>query len=178
MNKLVRVMATTCASAVLLGVSACAVGGGGDSEEGSPEPQAGGGPALEQFDPCTFFDPAELASWELPERGEDFTPVSFEPGCTWSGENMVLTFQKNVEETVDSYETNGSWERYDKTSIGGRSAASANAPGSSDTGGCNVLVDAGGGVAIYGVSGKLADSVDACAEAKKIASESAAELPK
>ncbi|KAA5837409.1 DUF3558 domain-containing protein [Saccharopolyspora hirsuta] len=166
------------AGVALAGLSACGGGGGSTGETGSPEPTGQtGGVALEKFDPCTFFKPDELKSFGLQEQGEEFTPVSFEPGCTWKGEQMSLTFQKNVEETVASYEKNGNWERYDKQSVGGRSGVVANVPGGGATGGCNVLVDAGGGVVIYGVSGRLADSVDACAEAEKIANATASRLP-
>lgn len=104
--------------------------------------------------------------------------MSFEPGCRWQGEKMSLTFQKNVDETVASYEQSGNWERFDKKTIGGRSAAIATVPGGGSTGGCNVLVDAGGGVVIYGVSGRMADSVNACAEAEKIVDQTASRLPK
>ncbi len=90
---------------------------------------------------------------------------------------MSLTLHKNVDETVDSYETGGNWEKYEKRSIAGRSAAIANVPGSGTTGGCDVLVDAGGGVAIYGISGKMADSIEACPELEKIVGQTASGLP-
>ncbi|MEU6263831.1 DUF3558 domain-containing protein [Saccharopolyspora shandongensis] len=103
-------------------------------------------------------------------QGKEFAPASFEPGSRWRGEQMSLTFQK----TVASYEKGGNSERYDKKTIGGRSGAVANVPGGGRTGGCNVLVDAGGGV---GISGRFVDSVDACGEAEKIVSQPASRRP-
>ncbi|RKT83254.1 Protein of unknown function [Saccharopolyspora antimicrobica] len=180
MQRLVRSVVVLTAGVALVGLSACS-GTAGDStrKAGSEEPtERVGGAALEQFDPCTFFKPDELSSWGLEAQAEEFTPVSFEPGCRWRGGQMGLVLQKNVEETVASYEKNGNWERYDKQSVGGRSGVVANVPSGGATGGCNVLVDAGGGVVIYGVSGRLADSVDACAEAEKIAAATASRLPR
>lgn len=175
-----RALTIVSASAVLLGMSACADGGGGSAnDENVPNPQAGGGPALESFDPCTFFQPEQLASWGFPAEGRKDDTLSFEPGCVWDGEKALLTLLKNTEETVESYETSGSWDSYDKTTIDGRPAAVALEPGATGLGSCTVLVDAGGGVAIYMLDGIRQDSLpDPCGETKKIASESAAELPK
>ncbi|MGI8310275.1 DUF3558 family protein [Saccharopolyspora hattusasensis] len=177
MNEHVRPFAVAAAVVALVGLSACGSGGSGSGATAQAPTTLAGGPELEKFDPCAFFQSAELTSWGLPAQGEEFAPVSFEPGCRWQGQQMSLTFQKNVDETVASYEKGGNWERYDKKTISGRSAAVANVPGGGSTGGCNVLVDAGGGVTIYGVSGRLADSVDACGEAEKIVSQSASRLP-
>ncbi|MFR9732214.1 DUF3558 family protein [Saccharopolyspora sp. MS10] len=178
MSKLVRAVSGVAAVLVLGGLSGCALGGEADPE--GVAPTSGPGEAngsLEAFDPCTFFQSGELAGWGLPARGEPFTVVSFEPGCTWVGDQMSLVLQKNVDESVASYESSGNWERYEKTNIGGRSAALANVPGGGATGGCTMLVDSGGGVAIYAVSGKLAESVDPCAEIEKIADQTASRLP-
>ncbi|TDD53693.1 DUF3558 family protein [Saccharopolyspora elongata] len=175
LNKHVRLLVVAGAGVVLAGLPAC--GSGGSGSTGHAPTTKSGGVAMEKFDPCGFFRPAELTSWGLSAQGKEFAPVSFEPGCRWQGEQMSLTFQKNVDETVASYEKSGNWERYDKKTIGGRSAAVANVPGGGSTGGCNVLVDAGGGVAIYGVSGRFDDSVDACGEVEKIVGQSASRLP-
>ncbi|MER7077508.1 Protein of unknown function [Saccharopolyspora kobensis] len=180
MQRLVRSVVVLTAGVALVGLSACSGTAGDSTREASSEKptERVSGAGLEQFDPCTFFKPDELSSWGLQAQAEEFTPVSFEPGCRWKGGQMGLVLQKNVEETVASYEKNGNWERYDKQSVGGRSGVVANVPGGGATGGCNVLVDAGGGVVIYGVSGRLADSVDACAEAEKIAAATASRLPR
>lgn len=175
MSKFVRSLVGAAIGVVLVGLSGCALNAGGDSEGGAQPSGAEG--ALDAFDPCTFFEANELTGWGLPAQSEPFEGVSFEPGCTWTGGQMSLVLQKNVDETVDSYETSGNWERYEKKTISGRSAALANVPGGGSTGGCTVLVDSGGGVAIYSVSGKLAGSVDACAETEKIANQTASRLP-
>ncbi|MGW0892674.1 DUF3558 family protein [Saccharopolyspora sp. NPDC002578] len=175
MSKLVRSLAVVASSAVLVGLSGCALGEGDGTQ--APTSDAAGA-SLEAFDPCTFFSPDDLTGFGLSPQSEPFTQVSFEPGCRWTGEKMSLTLHKNVDETVDSYETGGNWEKYEKRSIAGRSAAIANVPGSGTTGGCDILVDAGGGVAIYGISGKMADSIDACPELEKIVNQTASGLPK
>ncbi len=162
------------AGALVLSASACATpAGGGDSEQ--PETsQAQQSKALEQFDPCTFFTPDELKAWGLPTQGEDSTQVSWEPTCRWSGDENVVGLSKNVEETVDSYEQSSSWASYEKQPIGGRSGTVAVTSGASGGGGCNVLVDAGGGVAIYQIT---SDADDACSELKPIAEQTASRLP-
>jgi uncharacterized protein DUF3558 len=173
-SALSRSVVAVAAGLSLFGLTACA---GGTSAGGSEETPVPANSALASFDPCTFFKPDELTSWELSTQAEDFSPLSFEPGCKWNGKKMDLALQKNVEETVASYEQNGNWERYDKKTIGGRSAAVANEPGTVGQGSCTLLVDAGGGVAIYMVDGLLRDSVDACGEAEKIAGQTASRLP-
>ncbi|MDA3627591.1 DUF3558 family protein [Saccharopolyspora oryzae] len=169
-------MIAAVAGASLLGLSACSGGGSSSGSEESPT-SAAAGAGLASFDPCTFFEPGELTSWGLSTQSEDFSPVKSEPGCKWDGDQMGLALQKNAEESVASYQQSGSWERYDKKTIGGRSAAIANEPGTVGQGSCTVLVDAGGGVAIYMVDGTRRDSVDACAEAEKIANQTASRLP-
>ncbi|GAB2660913.1 hypothetical protein GCM10027271_19580 [Saccharopolyspora gloriosae] len=177
MSKFVRSLVGATMGVALVGLSGCALNAGGDSGGDAQPTGPGAEGSIETFDPCKFFEPNELTGWGLPAQSEPFEGVSFEPGCTWAGGQMSLVLQKNVDETVESYETSGSWERYEKKTIGGRPAALANVPGGGSTGGCTVLVDAGGGVAIYSVSGKLTDSVDACAETEKIADQTASRLP-
>ncbi|MGW3467694.1 DUF3558 family protein [Saccharopolyspora sp. NPDC000995] len=166
------------AGLALIGLAACSSGkrSDGDTEKTSTSPAPGR--ALASFDPCTFFKADELTSWGLPTQSETFSPLSFEPGCRWVGEKMDLTLQKNLDETVASYRENGSWDFYNDKAFGGRTGALAAEAGVSGTGGCTVLVDTGGGVAIYMVSGAMRDSVDACAEAEKIANQTASRLPK
>ncbi|MCI2417775.1 DUF3558 domain-containing protein [Saccharopolyspora sp. K220] len=180
MSTFSRSLIATAAGVALLGLSACS--GGGSSNDGNDETSAApttaaSGSGLASFDPCTFFNADELSSFGVATQSEDGTVVSFEPGCKWEGEKMILSLLKNADETVASYETSGSWDSYTKKTIGGRSAAVAVESGAAGQGGCTVLVDAGGGVAIYGVDGVLRDSVDACPEAEKIASQTASRLP-
>ncbi|WP_093414987.1 DUF3558 family protein [Saccharopolyspora flava] len=179
MKKLSRSLIATAAGAALLGLSACGTGsgsGGGNTE--APETtssQAG----LASFDPCTFFQPDQLTSFGLGTQSEPFAPVSYEPGCRWTGEKFILSLQKNAEETVASYETTGSWDSYTKKTIAGRSAAVALESGATGVGSCSVLVDAGGGVAIFMLDGQRQDSVpDPCGETEKIVSQVASQLPK
>ncbi|MHA6802560.1 DUF3558 family protein [Salinifilum ghardaiensis] len=176
MNRIARSVLGMSAGVVLAGVSACATPPGG-SESERPSGTAQQSKALERFDPCTFFNSDELNSWGLPlGKGKDSTQVSWEPSCRWSGDEKIIDFSKNVEETVDSYKQSGNWESYEKQQIAGRSAAVAQVPGAGD-GGCNILVDAGGGVAIYQVTLKTTSSADPCQELKKIAEATAARLP-
>ncbi|GAB2760557.1 hypothetical protein GCM10027174_41300 [Salinifilum aidingensis] len=174
MTKFARSVLAVSASALLLGVSACATPAGGGGSEAPETSETQQSKALENFDPCTFFKPDELTSWSLPAQGEDSTQVSWEPTCRWSGDSKTLDLSKNVEETVDSYEQNSSWATYEKQPIGGRSGAVAVTSGASGGGGCNVLVDAGGGVVIYQIT---SDVDDACSELKPIAEATAGRLP-
>lgn len=178
MNRTTRSVLGMSAGAVLLGVSACATpAGGGDADQ--PETsEAQQSKALEQFDPCTFFQPDELTSWGVSTNAEDGTEVPWEPGCMWSGDEQTVGLNKSTEETVDSYEQNGSWGSYEKQQIAGRSAAVAQTPSSAANGfGCNVLVDAGGGVAIYQITDKGTEPMDPCSELKKVAEATASRLP-
>ncbi|MHA6798606.1 DUF3558 family protein [Bounagaea algeriensis] len=164
------------AGVLLVGVSACAAPSG-DSESEQPSEMAQQAQALEGFDPCTFFQPDELSSWGLPSgEGEDSTQVSWEPSCRWSGAEKALDLSKNAEETVDSYEQSGNWASYEKQQVAGRSAAVAQVAGA-DGFGCNILVNAGGGVVIYQVSNKGANPIEPCPEARKIAEATASRLP-
>lgn len=165
----------------MLGLSACSGGGpgnGGGEQTSAAPTTAASGSGLAGFDPCKFFKSDELTAFGVSTQSEDGTVVSFEPGCKWKGEKMILSLLKNSDETVASYETSGSWDDYQKKSLDGRSAAVAVESGAAGQGGCTVLVDAGGGVAIYMVDGVMRDSVNACAEAEKIANQTASRLPK
>ncbi|GAA2332760.1 hypothetical protein GCM10009854_05120 [Saccharopolyspora halophila] len=178
MKTVSRALTAAAAGVALFGLSACSGGGAGDTTTGEPttEPQA---KAIESFDPCTFFESDELTSFGVSTQSQDFSPVSFEPGCKWDGEKLDISLQKNAEETVDSYESSGSWDSYHKTTIAGRQGAVALETGATDVGSCTVLVDAGGGVAIYMLDGMMRDSVaDPCGELEKIANQTASRLPK
>ncbi|RRO15616.1 DUF3558 domain-containing protein [Saccharopolyspora rhizosphaerae] len=175
MNTVSRTLIATAAGMALLGVSACSGNESGESTGNpAPPPQA---KAITSFDPCTFFAPEELTSLGLSTQSEDGGVVEQEPGCQWQGEEKILTLLKNADQTVESYETSGNWDSYTKKSIAGRSGAVAVETGATGQGGCTVLVNAGGGVAVYGVDGLMRDSVDACGEAEKVANQTASRLP-
>ncbi|GAA4612947.1 DUF3558 family protein [Saccharopolyspora hordei] len=177
MSTFPRSVVAVTAGLSLLGLAACSGGSEGQSgSEEQPPTSAAAGSGLAQFDPCGFFKPDELTSWGVSMTSEEFSPVDFEPGCQWEGENMGVTLQKNVTETVESY-ARSNWDKYEQRSLGGRNGAIAITAGGTGMGGCNALVDAGGGVVIYGVDGYKRDSVDACAEVEKIASQTASRLP-
>lgn len=179
MSKFSRSALAASAGVLLVGASACAMPGeSGESEGSDTSGEAQQAKALEGFDPCTFFQPEELESRGISTEAEEFAPLPSEPGCQWTGDDTIVSLQKNVEQTVDSYGQSGSWESYEKEPIAGRSGAIAQTSGASSAGvGCNILVDAGGGVAIYQVTGKATTPIDACGEAEKIASETASRLP-
>ena len=179
MTRRSRRVFTTVVCAALLGLSGCALGGaptGSDENGPDPQPKASG---LKDFDPCTFFTPDDLAAagvGSAPERVED---VSFEPGCSFEGEKAMLTLYKNQDETVDSYATRGTWDSYQKFDINGRAAATGISAGATDRGICNIVVDAGGGVAIVTVNEVLpGDIPDPCGEAKKLAQQIEPRLPR
>ncbi|MBQ0927463.1 DUF3558 family protein [Saccharopolyspora endophytica] len=174
MKKVSRTLIAGAAGVALLGLSACSGNSSGGAPEPAPAPQ---GKPIASFDPCTFFTPEELTSLGVSTQSQDGGVVSFEPGCEWEGEKMTLTLLKNADQTVESYEKNGNWDSYSKKSIGGRSGAVAVESGATGQGGCTVLVDAGGGVAVYGIDGAMRDSVDACGETEKVANQTASRLP-
>ncbi|WP_258342892.1 DUF3558 domain-containing protein [Saccharopolyspora gregorii] len=162
----------------MLGLSGCALGGSGDGESESASPSASKGAALESFDPCTFFKPEELTSYGVSTQAEDFTLVSFQPGCAWNGDKMDLALQKNVDETVESLEKGGSYDEYTRIDIAGREGARMIAPGFTDQGGCVTVVPTGGGIVLYQLTAMMRDSVaDPCGEIEKIAEQTASRLP-
>lgn len=161
----------------LFGLAACS--GGGNTPDGGadPTPPAQGMP-LASFEPCTFFKPEELSSFGVATQGKDFSPVKSEPGCAWDGEKMSLSIQKNLDQTVETYGANGSWDSYQTKTIAGRPAAIALESGATDTGSCSALVNAGGGVAIYMLDGLMRDTIpDPCDELEKIVNQTASRLP-
>lgn len=178
MNSVSRALIAASAGVALVGLAACSGGSSGTPGGSEPSETQAPGKALASFDPCTFFQPDELTALGLSTQGNNFMPVPSEPGCEWVGEKMTVSLQKNVDQTVASYETSGSWDSYQKKTIAGRSAAVALEAGATGVGSCTALVDAGGGVAIYMLDGAMRDSVpDPCAETEKIVSQTASRLP-
>ncbi|WP_406692607.1 DUF3558 family protein [Saccharopolyspora sp. ID03-671] len=176
--KFSRALIVASASTALIGLSACTGGSSGTPDGNGPSETQAPGKALASFDPCTFFQPDELTSYGVSTQGKDFSPIPSEPGCEWEGEKQTISLQKNVDQTVASYETGGAWDSYQKKTIGGRSAAIALETGATGQGSCTALVDAGGGVAIYMLDGAMRDSVaDPCAETEKIVGQTASRLP-
>ncbi|MFC7343133.1 DUF3558 family protein [Saccharopolyspora griseoalba] len=175
MKTVTRALIAATAGVALFGISACSGSDSGDTA-GEPKPQ---GKAISSFDPCTFFKPDELTSWGVSTQSEDFTQVSFQPGCTWEGEKMDIALQKNADETVQSLKEGESYDSYEPISVGGREAARMIVPGATGQGGCVTVVSTGGGVVLYQIAGAMRDSVaDPCAEIEKIANQTASRLPK
>ncbi|WP_344931434.1 DUF3558 family protein [Saccharopolyspora gregorii] len=159
----------------LVGLSSCALGqdDGAGTAPTSEEKSAD----LAKFDPCTFFKPEELTSYGVSTQAEDFTLVSFQPGCAWNGKKMDIALQKNEDETVDSLEK-GAHDEYTRIKIAGRDSARMIVAGGEGTGGCITVVPAGGGIVLYQLSGYMRDSVaDPCGEIEKIAEQTASRLP-
>ncbi|GAA4875321.1 DUF3558 family protein [Saccharopolyspora cebuensis] len=171
MSSFFRSARATMVGIAVLGAAACAGPTAGDDRTQPEE-----APALAGFDPCTFFAPEELSSFGVGPEAEEFTPVSFEPGCKWNGEDMDLTFQKNEDESVQSYATSN-WDSYTEAPLAGRTAAIAVPAGGTDQGVCEAVVDTGGGVVLYGITAAFGSSVDACGEVEAIAERTASRLP-
>lgn len=162
------------AGALLAGTAGCA-GLGGDGPAGQQVTDRES-VALERFEPCAFFAAGELNSWGFSTAGAEFAPASDEPGCRHGGDGEHLSVQKNVEESVDSYQESQNWAKYERRDFAGRSGAVAvpyDAAGS-----CDVLVDAGGGLAIYQLTpDSNVDPAVTCAELADITERTAARLP-
>ncbi|QUH05786.1 DUF3558 domain-containing protein [Saccharopolyspora erythraea] len=155
-----------------------ACGGGSASNEPVPTSKAVGS-GLASFDTCAFLGEEELSAAGVSGPGKPETQLSFEPGCAYEGADRFVTLYKNQEQTVDSYRTGGNWTKYEPVTVAGRNAARAIEAGGQEDLGCTVLVDAGGGVVLYDVQGIMAGKVaDPCAEAEKIANQTASRLPK
>lgn len=181
MTALSRSMISATAGLVLIGLAGCSGGaadGGGAPTEGKPAPEAGG--ALQSFDPCSFLSPEDLSAAGVKGPGEKQDNFDHEPGCSFEGQNILLTVYKNQEETVTKYEKDGNWDKYEKFDLNGRNAARAvEAGGGSVDAGCSVVVDAGGGVVLVDVTEAMPGSVsDKCGEAEKIARQIEPKLPK
>ncbi|MEU6132399.1 DUF3558 family protein [Saccharopolyspora sp. NPDC047091] len=174
-----RPLIAAAAALSLFGLSSCALGSdSGGSGDGAGSPTSSDSAALENFDPCTFFKSDELSSYGVSTQAEEFTQVSFQPGCTWNGEKMDIALQKNADETVQSLEKGGSYDSYEHINIAGRDSARMIAPGFTGQGACITVVPAGGGVALYQLTAYMRDSVaDPCGEIEKIAEQTASRLP-
>ncbi|MFR9732157.1 DUF3558 family protein, partial [Saccharopolyspora sp. MS10] len=155
----------------VLGISSCALGGstgGAPDFPGSNSAEQGAG--LNKLDPCAFFRQDELMSYGVGTQPEEFTQVSFQPGCAWNGEKMDVAMQKNADETVDSLASGGPYDEYTKIEVAGRPAARMLVSGAAGEGSCITVVSAGGGVVLYQLVGRMRDSVaDPCGEIEKIA---------
>ncbi|MFR9730174.1 DUF3558 family protein [Saccharopolyspora sp. MS10] len=168
------IAAVCCAG--LLAVSGCALGDATTEPEPTSEPKPSG---LANFDTCSFFTPADLNVVEASGPGEPVEQVSFEPGCTFEGPDNLLTLYKNQDETVASYETGGNWDSYQKFDINGRAAATGISPGATGHGLCNILLDAGGGVAIVSITKIMPEATyDDCGLAEKVARQIEPRLPR
>ncbi|MFR9732263.1 DUF3558 family protein [Saccharopolyspora sp. MS10] len=175
MSALSRCLAVAISGIALIGVSSCALGGAED-DAGSGDSNSGQD-GLESFDPCTFFKPEELTSYGVSTQAEDFTLVSFQPGCSWDGDRMDVALQKNADETVESL-SNGSYDEYTPIEVGGRDGARMIVSGAEGEGGCITVVPAGEGVVLYQLTAYMRDSVaDPCAEIEEIADQTASRLP-
>ncbi|MEV5540173.1 DUF3558 family protein [Saccharopolyspora shandongensis] len=183
MSTFSRSLTATAAGLVLFGLAACSGGGkntgGGEETTSSSPTSAASGSGLAGFDPCTFFTPDELTSFGVSTKSEEFTQVSFQPGCTWNGEKLDIALQKNADETVKSLGEGGGFDKYTPTTVAGREGAELLVAGATGQGVCNYVVSAGGGIAIYQLTGAMRDSVaEPCAELKKIVDQTASRLPK
>ncbi|SDW65892.1 Protein of unknown function [Saccharopolyspora shandongensis] len=171
----------TAAGLSLLVLTACAGGGktARSGEETSSALASASKFALASFDPCTFFESDELTSFGVSTKSEEFTQVSFQPGCEWRGEEFTLGLQKNADETVQSLGEGGGFDSYVPTTVGGREGAELLVAGATGQGLCNYVVSTGGGIAIYQLTGAMRDSVaDPCGDLKKIVDQTASRLPK
>lgn len=177
MRKISRPLVAMISGLALFGLSSCALGGPGGNGDPSPTSESRGA-GLEKFDPCTFFKPQELTSYGVSTQAEDFTDVSFQPGCTWSGDRLDISLQKNAGETVESLESGGPYDEYTQIEVAGRDAARMLVDGAAGQGSCITVVSAGGGVVLYQLVGYMRDSVaDPCGEVEKIANQTASRLP-
>lgn len=177
MRKFSRSLFATAAGLALLGLSACGGASTGGGEQPSAQPPAPGS-GLQSFDPCTFFTPEELTSFGVGTTAQDFTQVSFQPGCAWEGEKLSIGLQKNAKDTVQSLGQSGGFDKYEPTTVAGREAAEIIVGGGTDQGGCNYAVSAGGGIVMYQLTGFMRDSVpDPCGELEKVVNQTASRLP-
>ncbi|MER7380804.1 DUF3558 family protein [Saccharopolyspora hirsuta] len=162
-------------SGTVLFAASCGGGTTGSGEGATEDPAS----SLGQVDPCTMLSPEDLAAFGLRGPGEPDDNGASEPGCYFPGDPISGTFFKNQEMTVATYgDKPGIWEKYDRSQVDGRAAASGIATGAAEAGVCSTLFDAGGGVIILTVSNKGDSSIDACAEGMKIAEKIAPKLPR
>lgn len=172
MSALSRFIVATTVGVVLAGSASCGVGV-------TPSPssqQAGSG--LANLDLCKVMTPQQLGAAGLPTQGELVSQIPTEPGCSFDGNKLLLTFYKNQTETIDSYQKDGNWAQYTKTTVNGRTAAQAITAGSQTAGVCNTLMNAGGGVVIVTVTAPETPENQVCDESAKYAQEVEPNLPK
>ncbi|MGI8308412.1 DUF3558 domain-containing protein [Saccharopolyspora hattusasensis] len=183
MTALSRTLISATAGLVLIGLAGCSggtAGGNGKTTTEQTPTSSSAGSGLKNFDTCAFFTQEDLSVAGVEGPGEKAEQLSFEPGCSYTGEKILLTLYKNEEETVSKYESDGHWDKYEKFSINGRNAARAvEGGGGAVDAGCSIVLDAGGGVVLVDVTEAKPDSVsDKCGEAEKIARQIEPRLPK
>ncbi|QIZ36289.1 DUF3558 family protein [Saccharopolyspora sp. ASAGF58] len=171
MNALSRTVAVGCAGAAVLAITGC----GGPTTKQDPAVQPQG---LAAVDPCTLLTPDELKSFGFNSPGEPETTISSEPGCSFSGRPLTVTFYKNQEKTVEAYSHQKNWSKFDRLQIDGRAAASATSESGKAARICSAMFDAGGGVILVDVSEFLDQGLDECAEAVKVAQVIAPRMPR
>jgi hypothetical protein len=120
----------------------------------------------------------QLSADGLQTQGTPRSNTSDEPGCDFKGKDVVVTIYKNQTQTVSSYQQQGHWDTYTKTTVNGRPAAHAQGSGTSGTGGCTILMDAGGGVVLVDITDPDKSDEQACAEDMKYAQQVEPTLPK
>ncbi|MBB5152878.1 DUF3558 domain-containing protein [Saccharopolyspora phatthalungensis] len=183
MTALSRTLISATAGLVLIGLAGCsggAAGSNGRTTTEQPPTSSAAAAGLKDFDTCAFFTQGDLSAAGVKGPGQKAEQLSFEPGCSYRGEKILLTLYKNAEETVDKYESDGHWDKYEKFSINGRNAARAvEGGGGAVDAGCSIVLDAGDGVVLVDVTEAKPGSVsDKCGEAEKIARHVEPRLPK
>ncbi|MER5389821.1 DUF3558 domain-containing protein [Saccharopolyspora sp. NPDC002686] len=173
MRTLSRSAVAACVGSAVLALAAC--GGSVPDDNSAPSEQSKG---LAQVDPCGMLTPDELKSFGFEETGELDSTNSSEPGCRFNGRPFRATFSKNQEKTVESFEKQDNWAKFERTEIDGRPAASAVDKSATQARICSALVDAGGGVVVIDVSEFRDQGLDECAEGLKIAKAVASKLPR
>ncbi|WP_190817987.1 DUF3558 domain-containing protein [Saccharopolyspora pogona] len=172
MNALSRTVAAACAGVAALVIAGC----GGPAAKREPADTQSQG--LASVDPCTLLTPDELKSFGFEGPGEPDTTISSEPGCSFRGEPLTVTFYKNQEKTVEAYSHKENWSKFDRLQIDGRAAASATSESGKAARICTAMFDAGGGVILVDVSEFLDQGLDECAEARKVAQVIAPRMPR
>lgn len=166
--------AVVTAGVALVALAAC---GGGANNGTAPLSQAASG--LANLDPCKEMTSQQLSADGLPAQGTPQTQLSSEPGCDYQvpgGETFSV--YKNQQQTVDSYQTHGNWDTYQKITVNGRPAARAQSAGSKGNGVCQILMDAGGGIVYTKVTALSEIDQQACGDALKYAQQIEPSLPK
>lgn len=167
------------AGIALVGLAACGGGANGGSTTTPSSSRSAGG--LASVDPCKIATPQQLNADGLNPQGTPNNDVSKQPGCEYKGSggaDLRVSFAKDQTQTVDTYQTQGQWDSYTKTTINGRPAATAQVVGGTGTNGCTVLMNAGGGVLVVTVTDAGKSDQQVCAEGMKYAQQVEPTMPK